>query len=78
MSCCLRVLCYRNRTQAAPGRLLSQVPGLDPPIGFRSTRPSDTSDTRSLQRVLRCEQLWNFSHFPHTRKAIPGVMAKWG
>ena len=43
MSCCLRVLCYRNRTQAADGRLLSRVPGgLEPPIGICSTRPSDT------------------------------------
>jgi hypothetical protein len=36
------VLCYRNRTLAASGRLLSQVPRLEPPIGFCSTRPSDT------------------------------------
>jgi hypothetical protein len=30
------VLCYRNRTRAASGRLLSQVPRLEPPIGFCS------------------------------------------
>ena len=48
MSCCLRVLCYRSRTQAASGRLLSPVQGLKPPLGICSTRPSDTIKTRVL------------------------------
>ena len=41
-----RVLCYTNRTQAAPSRLLSQVPGLEPPGWIRSTWPSDTNNLR--------------------------------
>ena len=57
MSCCLRVLCYRNRTQAAAGRLLSLVPGLEPPIGICSTRPSDTIKTRVLQPYLSIENI---------------------
>ena len=52
MSCCLRVLCYRNRTQAADGRLLSLVPGLEPPIGICSTRPSDTIKSRLLSNLV--------------------------
>ena len=65
MSCCLRVLCYRNRTQAADGRLLSLVPGLEPPIGICSTRPSDTIKTRLLESNLLVEDVhrWRSVHF---------------
>src|SRR5580658_3612368 len=51
------VLCYRNRTQTALGRLLSQVPGLEPPIGFCSTRPSDTIKTRLLHANFLVEDV---------------------
>ena len=47
------MLCYRNRTRAASGRLLSQVPRLEPPIGFCPTRPSDTYGQAA---VLFCSQ----------------------
>jgi len=36
------VLCYRNRTLAACGRLSSLVPRLDLPLGIGLIRPSDT------------------------------------
>jgi site-specific DNA recombinase len=47
----LRVLCYRNRTLAASGRLHSQVPWLKPPVGFCSTRPSDTYSAHRVSNV---------------------------